>query len=46
MGGVGRCAADEEDVEGSCEEELDDGTGPIMIGMQTEGGRDEIKEAD
>ena len=55
IGGVGRCCVEVDDgvviVEvGAGEVELgleeEEGTGPIMIGMQTEGGREDIKDAD
>lgn len=48
IGGVGRCVVvDGEDVEdvGGGEDEAD-GTEPITMGIQTEGGKEEINEVD
>lgn len=43
MGGVGKCGITEDDADVGCEEA---GTEPMIMGMQTEGGREEMKEVD
>jgi hypothetical protein len=47
IGGVGRwLVGDDDDDDAGGGEELEDGTEPITMGIQTEGGKDEINDVD
>ena len=45
MGGVGICGMAEDDPDGGCAD-AEEGTGPMIMGMHTEGGREDMNEVD